>query len=954
MPLSNSARTALGLLVAASLAISCRPGMGARTDRPDLPRPERELDPAKMGVGRLAELPNGLKLFVVSDPYTNMIQFDVRHYVGSRDDPAGKAAMAHFAEHLMFQMPVDGPGSPLLFQEAPRHTLSFNAYTAPDVTHYMHTGLASELETYMKYTKLRLSLGDNCDTIGEKEFVRERDVVRNEHRQRGQNVNAELYTKLLEKAYPPGHPYREQNFADIDAQIASITPEDACAFVKKFYVPSNSTLVVTGNVDPVEVLELTKKYLGDLAKVPQPERPKVPPAKFVSKHVEIEAPVKKPSAMILFRQPPRFTEEAIAATAALETMFTAVAFFTSDKRKSVLKNWSPTGLGGGEAQLIGIEIETDKVRNLDRGIDEVLDAITRGFSPELKGKDGKGTYDSVRQRARLSLLAQIASVEARSNTYAEYLEEGDKPGMLGKDLFLLNELKPEYAQKVGRKYFSREEAMVIKVVPSGKEEAKIDRAKFDYEPAAEEQISVPADIDPAEAHAPLKVNVESADAGQSLEYTLDNGMRVILVQSTDIPVMEIQVIVAAGEADAGKHSSIAELANNLFSVQEGDRDSQNLMQFFILAGGISGTNVGPLATTFVSRGLSVYLDFIVAGLAEMVVNAGYQTSALDHWKLRQKKQLEKPSYMQQVHRENTYNELLFGKGHPHVRPIVADPKALRDLKLADLEEFRHQHYRAANSTIILTGGFDMDLAVQYLQRYFGEPLLRDRKNTWNEAGVVNKRAPVPAPTPGTVRYVVENDEKKVQTDVRISYPMAEVYGPDHAALLVLAQMINFNASAVRTKLGASYGIYAGVSTGRPSLIMGGALDSAKAGEGFAAIKQAVQSIRDGEDFDRLFAYARRQAVNTLLGQQGDPKALADQLADAVRAGQSSEYFQVLAQTLANLKPQRVKDVLAKYIKEERAVTLVQGPKAGVDNLLTYNKITGELRLPDAVDPEEED
>jgi len=954
MSLSKFARTALGLLLAASLTPGCRGGMGAKTDRPDLPKPERDLDPAKLGVGQLLELPNGLKLFVVSDPYTNMIQFDVRHYVGSRDDPQGKASMAHFVEHLMFHMPIDGPGSTLLFQDAPRHTLTFNAYTAADVTHYMHTGLASELETYMKYTKLRLSLGDNCDTVREQEFVRERDVVRNEHRLRGQNVNAELYTKVLEKAYPPGHPYRAQNFADIDGQIASISPEDACAFIKKFYVPSNSTVVVTGNVDPAEVLALTKKYLSDLETVPVPTRPSVPPAKFLSKNVEIEAPVKKPSAMILFRQPPRFTDEAVAAQAALETMFTAVAFFTRDKRTSVLKDWSPTGLGGGEAQLIGIEIETEKVRDLDRGIDEVLDAITRGFSPELKGKDGKGTYDSVRQRTRLSLLTQIASVGQRSGTYAAYLEEGDTPGMLGKDLYLLDELKPEVAQRVGRKYFSREEAMVIKVVPSGKEEAKIERAKFDFKPGAEEQVSVPEDIDPEEAHSPLKVNVETADAGQSMEYTLDNGMRVILVQSTDIPVMDIQVIVTAGEADSGKHSSIATLSNNLFSIQEGDRDSQNLMRFFDLAGGIYGSNVSPLATTYFSRGLAVYLDFIIAGLSERVVNAGYQTGALDNWKMGQKKRLEKPSYQQFAHRENTYNELLFGKGHPHVRPIVADAKALRDLKLADLEEFRRKHFHAANSVIILTGGFDMNLAVQYLERYFGEPLLRDRKNPWNDAGHVNDRGPAPEPKPGTTRYIVETNKKKVQTDVRISYPLANVYGKDHAALLVLAQMINFNAGAVRTKLGASYGIYCGVNTSRPSLIMGGALDSAKAGPGFAAIKQAVTLVREGEDFDRLFAYGRRQAVNTLLGQQGDPKALAEQLANAVRAGQSADYFTTLAQDLAALKPEQVKEVLDRLIKEEEAVTLLQGPQLGIDNILTHNKITGELKLPDAVDPDDED
>ncbi|MEM6996413.1 MAG: hypothetical protein AAF721_38265, partial [Myxococcota bacterium] len=92
----------------------------------------------------------------------------------------------------------------------------------------------------------------------------------------------------------------------------------------------------------------------------------------------------------------------------------------------------------------------------------------------------------------------------------------------------------------------------------------------------------------------------------------------------------------------------------------------------------------------------------------------------------------------------------------------------------------------------------------------------------------------------------------------------------------------------------------------------------------------------------------------LLGQQGDPKALAEQLAQAIRAGQPYDYFQTLAQQLANLEPKQVKDVMARFIKEDRAVTLLQGPQAGIDNILEFNKITGEMRLPDAVDPEDED
>lgn len=917
------------------------------TERPELPQPSRELEPQDEGF--LAELDNGLKIFVVPDPFTTLMEFDMRVSVGSRDDPIGKAAMAHFVEHLMFQMKVDGEGSPKLMTDLASHTLFFNAFTAPDYTHYMQLGTGEELETFMKYTQLRL--GYECEEIPEAEFMRERDVVRNEHRWRGTNVDAEVMAKVLELAYPEGHPYREQRFADIDPQVASITPADTCDFIKKYYTASQATVVVTGNVDPLEVLDLAKKYLSDLPKVDAPPREKVPPAKFQTQQAEIVAPVKKPTAMVLFKTPPRFTREYIASQAALQTMFLAVSFFTGG-RSSAVERWYPVFQGGEQAPLFGVAVETEKARDLDRAIDEVLDAITRGFSPELKGKDGRGSYDQVLQRTRLDVLDQFKGVSSRGVSYADYLAEGTNAGFYGADLAEIQALTPEHAQSTGRKLFAREGAMVVKAIPDGsKEKPKTDRAAFDYKPSEDERMSVPEDIDPAEAHRSLEIGDSDAAEGQSLEYELDNGMRVILVQSTSMPVMDVQVIVGGGLEHVPQNPDIARNAVNLFSIAEGDRDASNLLNFFYLAGGVYGQNVGTHASTFNSRGLSIYLDFIIAGLAEQVVNGAYQTGALDGWKLRRKDQLDKKFFQQAASRTNAFSDALYGPGHPHVRHVIDNPKDLREVKLRDIEAFRDQHFRGANSAIIITGGFDMELAIAYVDAFFGKPVLRDRDNPWLEPSATPAKEAVPEPAPGTVRVLTEIDKERVQTDVRIGYPLREAYGDDHAALMVMAEMLNFGVSAVRQKLGASYGVYARLVTGQPRIEAGGALDSARAGEGLAAIVAAVADLREGKDFDRRFAYARRTVLRNMVNAQGDPQLLSSQVADAVRNGRSYDYHQKLAQRVAALKPEQVKKIASKVLVQGRSVTMVQGPKDGVDNAMSGIDAKAVKALPDVVHDE---
>ena len=54
---------------------------------------------------------NGLKFVIMPDSTTRLVEVDVRYDVGSREDPIGKAGLAHAAEHMMFQLKPKGATS---------------------------------------------------------------------------------------------------------------------------------------------------------------------------------------------------------------------------------------------------------------------------------------------------------------------------------------------------------------------------------------------------------------------------------------------------------------------------------------------------------------------------------------------------------------------------------------------------------------------------------------------------------------------------------------------------------------------------------------------------------------------------------------------------------------------------------------------------------------------------
>jgi zinc protease len=75
--------------------------------------------------GRLQK--NGLRFVVMPDATTQLAEIDVRYEVGAREDPPGKAGLAHLVEHLMFQQRPDGPGTPTLFRALQQTALRVNA-----------------------------------------------------------------------------------------------------------------------------------------------------------------------------------------------------------------------------------------------------------------------------------------------------------------------------------------------------------------------------------------------------------------------------------------------------------------------------------------------------------------------------------------------------------------------------------------------------------------------------------------------------------------------------------------------------------------------------------------------------------------------------------------------------------------------------------------------------------
>ena len=165
-------------------------------------------------------------------------------------DASGPEGIAHFVEHLaLFQSIGDLRTSPI-------HHLS-NGYTRSDMTTYVAAGRPEHLGKLL----IQLAKVLRAPQQSQELMRRERNVVLREYDLRVvENVGRRLYERLGKVLYE-GHPLGRLVLGTPQT-IAQMTPEKARDFHRRFYTASNATLVIVGNAQRSDLVQLVEESFG--------------------------------------------------------------------------------------------------------------------------------------------------------------------------------------------------------------------------------------------------------------------------------------------------------------------------------------------------------------------------------------------------------------------------------------------------------------------------------------------------------------------------------------------------------------------------------------------------------------------------------------------------------------------------------------------------------------------
>ncbi|MER5780725.1 pitrilysin family protein [Streptomyces mobaraensis] len=265
-------------------------------------------------------LANGLRVVLSEDHLTPVAAVCLWYDVGSRHEVKGRTGLAHLFEHLMFQgsAQVKGNGHFELVQGAGG---SLNGTTSFERTNYFETMPAHQLELALWLEADRM--GSLLTALDDESMENQRDVVKNERRQRYDNVPyGTAFERLTAMVYPEGHPYHHTpigSMADLDATSL----EDAREFFRTYYAPGNAVLAVVGDIDPERTLAWIEKYFGSIPAHDRKQPPRdgaLPDVIGEQLRQVVREEVPSRALMAAYRLPHDGTREADAADLALTVL----------------------------------------------------------------------------------------------------------------------------------------------------------------------------------------------------------------------------------------------------------------------------------------------------------------------------------------------------------------------------------------------------------------------------------------------------------------------------------------------------------------------------------------------------------------------------------------------------------------------------------------------------------
>ncbi|MEH2391487.1 MAG: pitrilysin family protein [Nostoc sp.] len=867
-----------------------------------------------------AVLDNGLTVLTKEVHTAPVVSVQVWYKVGSRNEVKGENGISHQLEHLMFKGTTDRPVQfGRLFSALGSQ---FNAFTSYDETAYFGTVQRDKLEALLTLEADRME----NSLVGTEQLASEKRVVISELQGYENSPGYRLDRAVMRDAFPSrayGLPV-----GGTKADVQKFTVEQVRNYYQTYYSPENATLVITGDFATEPVLKVVKETYGKL-----PKRAKTAVAKN-SAQVSTSTSVAK-KAPIVLKQP--------GSAALLQAVYPLPDIKHPDVPAIDVMDAILTG--GRSSRLYQALVESGLASSVSGGAAELIEPGWYEINATAAPGQELGKIGQVLQESLAKLQQQPVTTEelnrAKTQLQASYIlgnqDITSQASQLGynqtvagdyryieKYLAAIAKVTPAEVQQVAKTYLNPAQQTIGFFEPTqpdgkpGTSSAGSGRTVENFSPGKP--------VDPAELAKYLPPATSATDSGkQSLpeEFTLNNGLRVLLLSDRNLPTINLSGQIDAGsEFDGNQKAGLANLtATNLMNGTQ-TKNALTLAKTLEDRGADLNFGASREGVSVSGEGLSANLPILIQTLADVLENATFPADQLELSRQRAlislKVQLDDPRGLGR----QVFQQAIYPENHPfHSFPTA---ESLKSVTRDDLLGFYQTHYRPDTTTIALVGDFDPVKVKGLLNQAFGK---------WQATGKLPVLKIASVSLPQTLTRLNKLIPGKTEAVTYIGYNGIARKDPRYYAALVLNQILGGDTlssrlgTEVRDRQGLTYGIYSGFAAGinpGPFLIQMQTApgDTQKA---IASTLALLKQLREQGVTEDEFNTAKRSITNSYPVDLANPSDVSSIILSNAILGLSQAEIREFPQKIQAVTMVQLQQAIEDLIKPENLVIVTAGP-----------------------------
>ncbi len=404
------------------------------------------------------------------------------------------------------------------------------------------------------------------------------------------------------------------------------------------------------------------------------------------------------------------------------------------------------------------------------------------------------------------------------------------------------------------------------------------------------------------------------------EKTLPNGLKVIVVENHEQPIVYISFVVKSGSTYDEDLPGLASVTAELLTKGTKTRTATQIAEEIDFVGGSLNATSSWDATNVSVLVLKKYLGVGMDILQDVVLNPTFPDEELERIRTQRlaniKQSKAEAGYLAGVR----FSKELFAN-HPYANEINGNEESIQKIKRDDIVKFYQKHFIPNNSFIIFAGDITPEEAVPLVERYFKE---------WKKGENPHKKFQTVSDVSKT-RVVIVDKPGAVQSAIRIGHLGIDRKNKDYVKVYTLNTLLGgyFNSRInmnLRETHGYTYGAYSSFDSRiypGPFIVSADVRNEVTDSSVAEIIKELKRIIEEPVPEDEL-KMAKDYIVGSFPLQIETPAQVASRVMTIEIYGLPKDFYDKFRDEVKKITAKDIQEVAKKYLHPDRLLIVVSG------------------------------